>query len=239
VAGAAGAAGAASCVSSDPADEGMGFDCSNLSYYAEECPDPSGEGIVPTYGYQACYWYSDSRTESVKVLTTCLAALTQPAGGWCGAEHEAAVEACRAKMSQMTCVSPVAQSACATYHSQCPAVSIRACEADLGAKGDDEIVNFVDPCMEGLADIPATCGVKFRLCAAHLDHAVNVSTACTALKSSCSAINMTTCTTNLDASGNGVVAESTYQVYIPEAMVYEEVNYGATCGEAFNTAIGL
>jgi hypothetical protein len=228
----ASSAGAPSCVTSDPVEEGTGFDCSTLHYYEEVCPDPWGEGTVSVYGAHMCEFYASGRTESFKTVAACLSALTAPADGWCGAEHEAQVESCRQRMAQMTCVSSSVQAQCATYHDECPALSVQACEAVLSALSDEAALSL-DPCIEGLSNVPLACAVKFRSCTSHVDHLISVDAACAELKTSCSDIDLASCRTALDERGTGTISESAARVHISQCIYFSRVFYGETCAEGF------
>ena len=231
--GGASAGGASACVASEPAEEGLAFNCSILPYYEETCPDPSGEGTVSVYGARVCDFYDTGRTESMKALGACLNALVVPASGWCSAEHEAQVESCRQQMGQMTCVSSAVQAQCAAYHSACPALSVQACAADLSALSDEDAL-FLDPCIEGLADVPAGCTVKFRSCTNHPDRLVSVDSTCADLNASCSGIELTACKTALDTEGTGTMSELAARVSIPQCIHFSQTLDGDTCTEGFS-----
>jgi len=230
VGGATTVGGSSSCVSGDPAAEGMGFDCTTLSYYAEECADPTGEGFISTYGADICDQYAIGRVEAVKVLTDCLSKLTRPASGWCGAEHKAAVDACRDSMLTQTCKSTTAVTDCASIHSACSSVSATTCTADLSALGD-EYAALVEPCMEGA--IAASCEYHYRLCAGYPGRYMTVADSCSSLLQSCPAIGSSACTSTVDVYQSGTIDESIH-IYLVECM-QSEIDAGSTCSEAFTT----
>ena len=231
--GAAGSGG--TCLSSDPADEGTGFDCSTLPYYTERCPNPSGEGDMSPLAAGVCWQYSEQRTESVRVLTDCLAAITVTAEGYCGAEHAAAVDACVAEMQARTCPSSAAIEACASISSACSAVSEEACVAELSVLSDTEITTYVEPCAVATAELSSTCEHAYRQCAGHPDLFVSVQDACDEVRGTCTDVDATTCESRLDIYGGGALYESTFYSFVVGCMQTEQEASSATCTAAFET----
>jgi hypothetical protein len=225
------------CVSGDPAAESLGFDCSKLSYYSEQC-DPTGEGMAQdTYGVSMCGRYASERVDSVKIFTDCLMSLTAPSNGWCGAEHKTAVDACRAQMLTRTCPSSAAQSACTAIHATCSAVTVANCVADLSPLGDAEITDSIEPCMEGAGLLSSICEYTYRSCARYPALTVSVTDSCNQLILGCSGINLQTCEGLLDFYGSGIILESTFKETYVGCMQAEQ-DAGSTCLEAFNTCAG-
>ena len=217
-----------SCVSGDPAGEGLGFDCTTLSYATEQCPDPTGEGTVATYGVLMCEAYAAGHVDSVKVLTDCLETLTQPTSGWCGAEHKAAVDACVSQMLTRTCPNSTAQAACVGIHSDCSTVSVANCVADLSPLADAKIA-YVGPCMEGAAAL--VCGYEYRGCVGLPDQSLSISSSCTQLVQACTGVTLQDCETKLDPGATGSVAESTFMWF--GVCMQADMDTGSTCSEAF------
>jgi len=226
------------CVSGDPAGESLGFDCTQLSFFAEQCDNPTGEGTtVDTYGAVLCTRYAEERVGSVKVFTDCLKTLTAPASGWCGTDHKTAVDTCRSQMLTRTCASSTAQTACANIHSICSAVTVANCVADLSPLDDTEITGIIEPCMEGAEQPSSICEFRYRQCAGYPDLTVGVTDSCNQLIQGCSGINLQTCKNVLDIYGSGFIYESTFKDLYVGCMQTEQ-DAGSTCLEAFTTCAG-
>jgi hypothetical protein len=227
--GVAGSAGTAACIDSEPvAEGGSAIDCTKLSYYSTSCPDPSYEGAP--YGAVVCDRYALDRQGSAKVLFDCLNALVVPAGGWCTSEHVAAVEACITKMEQSTCASTAAETACATIHAQCSAVTVSQCVADMSPLRNDELPTASDPCFEGSTQ--DSCAADYRYnCVRIPSPNLATTAACATLTASCPALTADTCAEGLDSYGVGVVAKSAFESTQRCMTTYEAS--GHACDAAF------
>ena len=229
--GASATGGSTSCVAGDPVSEGGSFDCYSLSYANEECDDPSGEGTAPPYGVAVCEDYSSDRTGSVKVLTDCLSKLTAPSSGWCGAEHQTAVEACRSQMEAATCPSSAAQTTCANVHAACPSITTASCVADLSPFSDANVA-FVDTCMEGASLASSLCGALYQTCAGFVTITMSVTDACNQIVQGCTGVTNTTCQGTLDFAETGIVSGALFTGVVTCMASY--MMSSTPCDEAFS-----
>ena len=222
------------CLSSDPAEEGMGVDCSVLPYYDQSCPNPSGEGYMSPLGVAICWQYSSERTESARVLTDCLIALEVTAEGYCGAEHEAAVDACVAEMEQQTCPSAVAVDACASINASCSAVGEAECVAHMSVLAD-ATVNTFEPCAIESSGPSSICEHVYRQCSGNPDRFISVQDACAEVKAGCVDMDASVCETQIDVYGGGALYESTFYTFVVGCMQTEQEASSVDCTAAFET----
>jgi hypothetical protein len=238
-AGASAGAGGESCVSGEPASEGGGIDCEAVLPYANEtCPNPSGESMAPL-GVSRCWQYAQDRQDAVAVLADCLKEIDGSEDGYCGDEHEAAVDACVAKMNARTCTSTAAQTACANIAAVCADVEVAPCVADLSVFGDDRIA-YVESCASAEGGPPSSaCAYNFRSCKGDPDRYIPVEEACADVKAKCPAVDSGACETRLDIYGGGALLEPTYYFMVAACMQTEQEQNSASCGDAYETCTAV
>ncbi|HET9934323.1 MAG TPA: hypothetical protein VFQ35_26655 [Polyangiaceae bacterium] len=209
IGGAGGEGGAVACVSGAPAEEGLGFDCSTLSFAEARCPNPSGEGLpVPVPASEVCERYAAERQGSVDVLVRCLVKLST--ADLCSATASARAAACERSMRESTCLASEAVAACTEIHERCDAIGVESCSADLSPLSPETVTKVRD-CTR--ASDSTQCAYTYGKCRGLPDQALNVSSVCAALTAECPALPLETCKATLDIYGTGMILDLTYYSY--------------------------
>jgi hypothetical protein len=218
------------CVSGAPAEEGLGFDCGTLPFAEAMCPNPTGEGLdVPVVAMQLCEYYSDQRTDSVRVLTDCLARLGEN-GASCTLASAEAAYACEAQMLSWTCASTRAGALCDQLQVNCAEIPKSQCIRDLSPLSDDKIATIED-CLDGNEAV--SCEYAYRSCRGLPDRAITREAACDSLMAQCSGIERRTCLLRLNVYGTGVLWDTTLEYYRDCTFSSTGPGGGADCGAAF------